>query len=136
MAITRTRVAIAAVVLLVAGLAAVAAIFLRGETLPWNKPATLSADGTRLTLVAIGGACADRTTVAVDEDSDRVVVTVRQLSLASACSDVGVPVRVMAELDAPLGQRELVDGYCEQSERGRVAGCWGIAPMVEREPPG
>ncbi|QWC86089.1 hypothetical protein KLP28_05035 [Nocardioidaceae bacterium] len=126
--------AIATIVLLIAGLAGVAAMFLRGEALRWNKPATLSADGTLLTLVATGGACADRTTVDVDEGPDRVVVTVRQLSLAGACSDVGVPVQVVAELEAPLGQRELVDGYCEQSARARVTGCRGTAPMVQREP--
>ena len=132
MTMTRRKAVATAIGVVLAAAALIAYALLRGDPLSWSKPAELSSDGKRLSLVAIGGACADRTTVDVDESADRVVVTIRQLSLASACSDVGVPVQIVAELDEPLGDRDLVDGYCEAPEHARDAGCRGTAPLVER----
>lgn len=96
-------------------------IFGQSEPMPWNKPATI--DGEILRLTYSGSECRDSADVDVDEDSARVVVTVRETVRAWSCSDVGVPYEIEVRLDAPLGDRELVDGACQMSEYASYEEC-------------
>ncbi|MFF2267396.1 hypothetical protein ACFVTZ_03970 [Cellulosimicrobium cellulans] len=61
--------------------------------------------------VAYGPACEQFGGVDVEEDAERVKITVRLVIQdpggGAACSDVGVSEEVDVELDQPLGDREL-----------------------------
>ena len=61
--------------------------------------------------VEYGPACEQLEGVDVEEDAERVKITVRlvsqELDDGSACSDVGTLQEVDVELDQPLGDREL-----------------------------
>lgn len=61
--------------------------------------------------VEYGPACEQLESVDVEEDAERVKITVRlvsqELDDGSACSDVGTLQEVDVELDQPLGDREL-----------------------------
>ena len=97
---------------LAAGVLGVAGWYLLGqsEPTPWNKPAT--AEGSLIQLTYLGSECRDGADAEFEEDSVRVVVTVSETVRARSCSDVGVLYEIDVHLDAPLGDRELVDGAC------------------------
>ncbi len=96
-------------------------VFGQSEPTPWNKPAVVEGDVVHLTYT--GSECQDSASVDVDEDARRVAVTVRQTVRARTCSDVGVRYDIDAQLDAPLGERELVDGACETAEYSHYTEC-------------
>jgi hypothetical protein len=101
-------------------------VFGQSEPTPWSKPAVVEGDVVHLTY--IGSECQDSASVDVDEDARRVTLTVEQTVRASTCSDVGVRYEIDAQLDAPLGDRELVDGACEISELSHYTDCWPKKP--------
>lgn len=106
-------------------------IFGQSEPTPWNKPAKV--DGTTVLLTYTGSECRDGAEVDVDQDADRVVITVRETVRARSCSDVGVAYELQAHLDAPLADRELVDGACDMSRYANYPDCTPQKPTVERD---
>jgi hypothetical protein len=96
-------------------------VFGQSEPTPWNKPAVVEGDVVHLTYT--GSECQDSASVDVDEDARRVTLTVRQIVRAGACSDLGVRYDIDAQLDAPLGDRTLVDGACELAELSHYTEC-------------
>ena len=104
-----------AVLAVLAPVVVVVVLELRGtaEPTPWASAVTR---GTDLTVEYVGSECRDEAAVEVEEGSDRVVVTVRERVGASSCSDVGVLYTLRERLDAPLGDRTLVDGACLTEE--------------------
>jgi len=106
-------------------------IFGQSEPTPWNKPATV--DGAIVRLTYTGSECRDGADVDVDEDSTRVVITVRETVRAMSCSDVGVPYDVEVRLDVPLADRELVDGACQMSEYANYVECGPNKSTVESD---
>jgi hypothetical protein len=71
--------------------------------------------------IEYGPACEHLDGIDVEEDSERVEITVRivfqEPDQDSACSDVGVSREVEVELDEPLGDRELTGpGFLGSSE--------------------
>ncbi|MBB6626179.1 hypothetical protein H5V45_02485 [Nocardioides sp. KIGAM211] len=78
------------------------------EQVRWSDPVVL--DGNVVRVSYVGSECRDHASVDVDESPERVVITVTESVAAGSCSDVGVLYTVDARLDAPLGDRELVDG--------------------------
>lgn len=81
------------------------------EATPWDKPARV-ADG-QVDLTYEGRDCRDRVDVDVEEDATTVVITIRESVRALVCGDdERTSYDVSVSLDAPLGDRELVDGAC------------------------
>jgi len=79
--------------------------------------------GATVRLTYTGSECRDGADAEVDEDSTRVVITVRESVQAMSCTDVGVLYDVEVRLNAPLADRELVDGACQMSEHANYAEC-------------
>ena len=96
-------------------------IFGQSEPAPWNKPAAI--DGATVRLTYYGSACRDSADADVDEDSARVVITVRETVRATSCDAVGILYDVEVRLDAPLADRELVDGACQMSSTRNYGEC-------------
>lgn len=96
-------------------------IFGQSEPAPWNKPAAI--DGATVRLTYYGSACRDSADADVDEDSTRVVITVRETVRARSCDAVGVLYDVEVRLDAPLAERGLVDGACQMSKYANHSEC-------------
>ena len=66
-------------------------------------------DPRRLTLQGIHGACDTVRPPEVDEDDEQVRVTVPLRVEPGGCDDVGLLLSLPLRLDAPLGQRRVVD---------------------------
>lgn len=96
-------------------------LFGQSEPRPWNKPAAI--DGATVRLTYTGSACRDGADADVDENSTRVVVTVRETVRVTSCIDVAVPYDVEVRLGAPLADRELVDGACQMSKYANQSEC-------------
>jgi len=96
-------------------------IFGQSEPAPWNKPAAI--DGATVRLTYYGSACRDSADADVDEDSTRVVITVRETVRARSCDDNAVLYHVEVRLDAPLADRGLVDGACQMSKYANQSEC-------------
>jgi len=93
------------------------------EATPWDKPATVQ--GTTIELTYDGRDCRDRLQVEVEEDVASVVVTVKETVRSLVCGD-DEPVEsfeVTVELEAPLGERDLVDGACRLGQFGDDPRC-------------
>ena len=105
------------------GVVGIAAWYIFGQSEPklWNKPAAI--DGATVRLTYYGSACRDSADADVDEDSTRVVITVRETVRARSCDTVGVRYDVEVRLDAPLADRELVDGACQMSKYANQSDC-------------
>lgn len=93
----------------------------RSDPTPWDKPATV--EGALVHLRYTGSLCQDDASVDVDETGDEVVLTVRARIRATSCPDVGVSYEIDAHLEAPLGDRELVDGACLIDEYAHYSAC-------------
>ena len=127
-AVTSRLVLVAASVIGVLG--AAAWYFLgQSEPAPWNKPARV--DGAVVQLTYTGSECRDGAQADVDEGSERVTITVRETVRARSCSDVGVSYDLRVRLDAPLGDRELVDGACQMPEYSHYIVCRQYETTVE-----
>ena len=96
-------------------------VFGQSEPSPWNKPAAI--DGATVRLAYYGSACRDSADADVDEDSTRVVITVRETVRARSCVAMAVFYHVEVRLDAPLADRELVDGACQMSKYANQSEC-------------
>jgi len=105
-------------------------IFGASDPMPWNKPA--SVDGAVVQLTYTGSECRDSVDAKVHEDSARVVITVHETVRALSCSAVGVLYDIEVRLDAPLADRELVDGACEMPEYASRSACASRKATVER----
>ena len=105
-------------------------IFGQSEPTPWNKPARV--DGATIRLTYTGSECRDSADVDVDENSVRVVITVHETVRARSCSDVGITYKLQVHLDAPLADRELVDGACEMPDFANYLACDPEKVTVER----
>ena len=94
-----------------------------GDTrpVPWDKPAVV--DGEVVHLTYVGSECRDGATVDVQEEADRVVLTVRETDHSRSCSDVGVTYELEVRLDAPVDGRDLVDRACSEEELAQRPGC-------------
>ena len=114
----------------VLGVLGIAAWYLFGQSdpKPWNKPATV--DGAIVRLTYTGSECRDGADVDVDEDAARVVITVSETVRARSCNDVGVTYGMQVQLEAPLADRELLDGACRMSEYAQYAECEPDKPTV------
>ena len=69
----------------------------------------VSADGRRLTLVGIHGACDEVLAAAVDETPHEVRVSVPLDLKDGVCPAVGLQLEAAAALASPLGERDVVD---------------------------
>ena len=105
------------------GVVGIAAWYLFGqsEPAPWIKPAAI--DGATVRLTYEGSKCRDSVDVDVDEDSTRVIITVRETVRARSCEAVAIRYDVEVRLDAPLADRELVDGACQMSKYANHSDC-------------
>ena len=105
------------------GVIGIAAWYIFGQSEPatWNKPAAI--DGATVRLTYYGSACRDSADADVDEDSTRVVITVRETVRARSCDLVGVLYDLEVRLDAPLADRALVDGACQMSKYAKRVEC-------------
>jgi hypothetical protein len=119
-AVTWRLVLVAASVIGVIGVAAWY-FFGQSEPTPWHKPARV--DGAVVQLTYTGSECRDGAHADVEEGSERVTITVRETVRARSCSDVGVSYDIQVRLDAPLGDRELVDGACQMPEYSHYIVC-------------
>ncbi len=107
-------------------------VFGQSEPTPWNKPAA-EIDGAVVRLTYAGSGCRDGVDADVDESTTRVVITLREVVRATSCSDVAVPHDVEVRLDAPLAERELVDGACQMTEYAGYLECASDEATVERD---
>jgi len=101
----------------------------QSEPVPWNKPARV--DGAMVRLTYTGSECRDSADADVEEDPARVVVTVRETVRARSCNDVGITYELDVRLDAPLGDRELVDGACQMPQYANYLECGPNKSTVE-----
>lgn len=115
----------------VIGVVSVAAWYFFGqsEPTPWHKPAR--ADGAVVQLTYTGSGCRDGAQADVEEDSERVTITVRETVRAVSCSDVGVSYDIQVRLGSPLGDRELVDGACQMPTYAHRSDCGRYQTTVE-----
>ncbi len=103
------------------------------EAVPFDKPAALVGDELRLTYT--GQECRDRVQVEVDERPRTVVVTIRETTRSVVCRGEMVSYDVVVDLDAPLGDRSLVDGACRLGGQGSNELCADdLATVTEVEP--
>jgi len=107
-------------------------VFGQSEPTPWNKPARV--DGAVVQLTYTGSECRDGAEADVEEDSERVTITVTETVRARSCSDVGVSYDIQVRLDAPLGDRELVDGACQMTKYAHYIVCGQTKTTVESIP--
>ncbi|MBB6629842.1 hypothetical protein H5V45_21165 [Nocardioides sp. KIGAM211] len=77
---------------------------------PWGKPAEVR--GSAVTVQFTGSACQKSRDYRAEETSEQVVLTVRETTGGGSCVAMAVTYTVVAELEAPLGDRALVDGAC------------------------
>lgn len=84
-----------------------------GENATWDR--AVSVDARTLQITYTGSECEDHRTVSVDQDSTRVVISVKTWSFASGCSDVGFQHHFDVTLDSPLNDRAVLDGNCTGS---------------------
>jgi len=96
-------------------------IFGQSQPVPWTKPAAI--DGATVRLTYEGSACRDGADADVDENSTRVVITVRETLRARSCDANAVRYHVEARLNAPLADRKLVDGACLMSKYANHSEC-------------
>lgn len=113
------------------GVVAVAAWYLLGQAqpTPWNKPARV--EGAVVWLTYTGSECRHAVEADVEESSERVTITVRETVRAMSCSDVGVSYDIQVRLNAPLGDRLLVDGACQVSDYAQYSDCGRDVRTVE-----
>jgi len=104
-------------------------VFGQSEPAPWSKPAAI--DGATVRLTYYGSACRDSADADVDEDSTRVVITVRETVRSRSCDAVAVLYDVEVRLDAPLADRELVDGACQMSSTRNYGECGPTKSTVQ-----
>jgi hypothetical protein len=64
-------------------------------------------------------------------DSTRVVITIRETVRARSCDLVAIRHDVEARLDAPLADRELVDGACQMTKYANFSECGPSKPTVQ-----
>jgi hypothetical protein len=67
-------------------------------------------DGSTVTVTYSDSPCRTFERVDVDEANDEVTITVRTWTFASSCNDSLQLYSVEVRLEAPLGERSLVDG--------------------------
>ena len=94
----------------------------------WNdRRAQVSADGLEVTLHYEVGVCGEVSSVVRviegDKQVELTVVTTTDLPLSGDCPDIAEDRTLVARLDAPLGERELVDGHCNHPEWGITYAC-------------
>lgn len=97
-------------------------VLARSQPTPW---AELETEGNELVVHYIGGECDRSASLEVEESPEEVVVTVRVVGWALSCSDVGVPRTLRTTLDAPVGERTLVDGACQEARYAQYIACSG-----------
>lgn len=78
-----------------------------GNAVPWRDPVV---EGSTVTVTFDRSPCARTGETTVEENADEVVVTVREVPRPTLCSSPGDVAEETVELDAPLGDRALVDG--------------------------
>ena len=96
-------------------------IFGQSQPEPWTKPAAI--DGATVRLTYWGSKCRDSADADVDENSTRVVITVRETLRARSCDANAVRYHVEVRLDAPLADREVVDGACQMPKYANRSEC-------------
>jgi hypothetical protein len=96
-------------------------VFGQSQPAPWTKPAAI--DGATVRLTYEGSRCRDSADADVDQDSTRVVITVRETARARSCESVAIRYDLEVRLDAPLADRELVDGACQMSKYADHSEC-------------
>lgn len=78
-----------------------------GVAVSWRDPVV---DGSAITVTYDRSPCAGPGRTSVRESDDEVVVTVREVPRPTLCSSPGEVHEETVELEAPLGDRALVDG--------------------------
>ncbi|GGD19377.1 hypothetical protein GCM10007231_18150 [Nocardioides daphniae] len=92
----------------------------RSEPTPWGE---VEVDGNRVSVRYVGGECDRSARLDVEETDTEVVLTVQVKRGSLSCSDVGVPRTVRARLEAPVGDREVVDGACRLEKYASYLAC-------------
>lgn len=111
------RLAILGIALLLAASAVVGIIIaIRSATIGTQAWDRAEIDGDEVQLDYIGSECQEDAWIDVDEQDDRVVLTVRARVDGGGCSDVGFPHSVSTTLEEPVRDRELIDGACLGNE--------------------
>lgn len=88
---------------------------------PFHKP--VATDGRSIVVTYTGSECQDGSRLKVDEQDDRVLITVHRWSRATECSDIGIDYALTAVLSRPLGDRVVVDGACEEPQYRGYSDC-------------
>ena len=86
-------------------------------------PTPVATDGRSITVTYTGSECQDGSRLEVDEQDERVLVTVHRWSRATECSDIGIDSALTAVVSRPLGDRTVVDGACEEPEHRGHSDC-------------
>lgn len=74
----------------------------------------VSENGSGLDLIGIHGACDKVLRPVVQQTAREVKVSVPLDMNSGVCPAVGVPLDVRVQLDAPLGQRKVLDGQTDE----------------------
>ncbi len=91
------------------------------EAAPWDRPARIVDAQVETTY---GGAdCRDRVEVKVEEGEAAVVITITETVRVLVCRDEVTSYDVTLDLEAPLGDRDLVDGACRLGRFGQDPRC-------------
>lgn len=78
-----------------------------GNPVAWREALQ---DGTTVTVTWDASPCAKEGTVSVEETSDTVEITVREVPRQALCSSAAEVRTTTVELEQPVGERQLVDG--------------------------
>ena len=100
--------------LLVAGCDAVATVTASNRVTPFAKPVDVS--GSTLTLTWAEWSCAELRRALVDESDDEVRIELMVRDTTTACDATAVERQATVELDAPLGDRDVIDAACLHPE--------------------
>lgn len=92
----------------------------RARPVPWGE---VEVDGDVVRVRYVAGECDRGARLDVEESETEVVLTVQVRGWSLSCSDVGVPSTVRATLDAPVGDRTVVDGACRLPEYEAYLAC-------------
>ncbi|MDT9594581.1 hypothetical protein RDV89_15965 [Nocardioides zeae] len=86
-----------------------------GTPVAWRDPVV---SGTSVTVSWDASPCAEEGTATVEETTDTVVVTVREVPRQALCSSPGDVRESTLQLDSPVGERQLVDGSLDADAEG------------------
>lgn len=90
---------------------------------PFEKPVRVDGDALEVTVVV--NPCTTVESIDVEEDAQRITLTAVVRQEGGSCNDMGVPVTRQVLLQAPVGDREIVDGACSIQKYQSYSYCNG-----------